>query len=290
VPALVAAGHSVSATVRNPARSDAVRSWGAKPVETDLFDPAAVRSAVAGHDAVCNLTTHIPSLARAVLPGAWLENNRIRRRVSGNLSDAALAADVPRLVQESIGFVYPDCADEWISKETSPQPNSVTQSAVDAEANVTRFTSAGGIGVTLRFGYFYGPSSSHSADMVRLARLGVAPSLGDPSGFMSFIHSDDIGPAVARAIDAPVGVYNICDDEPLRRAELHAVFAAALGGRRLREPGTLVARAGGSRAATMARSQRLSNAAFKKATGWEPGVPSARTGWRAVIRGTAGAI
>ena len=39
---------------------------------------------------------------------------------------------------------------------------------------------------------------------------------------------------------------------------------------------------GGKKAGFMARSQRVSNARFKAATGWSPRVPSARDGWKLV--------
>ena len=92
VSALVAAGHDVTAVVRTPAKAELVRSLGATPVEVSIFDPAALRGAVAGHDAVCNLATHIPPLTRAAEPRSWDENNRIRTDGSRNLVDAALAA------------------------------------------------------------------------------------------------------------------------------------------------------------------------------------------------------
>src|SRR5580765_982765 len=92
IPALVAAGHAVTAVVRSPAKAALARSLGATPVEVSLFDPDALRAAVAGHDAVCNLATHIPPLTRAADPRAWDENNRIRTDGSRNLVDAALAA------------------------------------------------------------------------------------------------------------------------------------------------------------------------------------------------------
>jgi len=58
---------------------------------------------VAGHDAVVNLATHMPpSTLRMLLPGAWRENDRIRRFASAILVDAAIAA-APRFVQESFG-------------------------------------------------------------------------------------------------------------------------------------------------------------------------------------------
>ena len=92
VPALVAAGHTVTAVVRSPAKAELARSMGAVPVEVDLSGPDALRAAVACHDAVCNLATHIPPLARGAEASAWDENTRIRTEASRNLVDAALAA------------------------------------------------------------------------------------------------------------------------------------------------------------------------------------------------------
>lgn len=284
VPTLVSAGHGVTVAVRSPAKADQVRAWGATPLALDVFDPVAVRRGVDGQEAVCNLSTHIPSLSRAALPGAWGENDRLRRQVSANLVGAALETDCRRLVQESIGFVYPDRGDEWIREDTEPTPTPVTQSALDAEANVARFGQAGGIGVVLRFAQFYGPGSVHSAQTVQLAaRFGIGPFPGDPDGFSSWIHRDDLGPAVVSALDAPAGIYNLGDDEPIRRGELHALFAEALGRGRLREVGKWVARLGGAKVEAITRSQRLSNAAFQAATGWAPRVVSAREGWPSVI-------
>lgn len=284
VPALVAAGYDVTAVIRSPAKAQMVLSWGATPVEVDLFDRAAVLGVVAGHAAVCNLTTHIPSLAKAGLPGAWKENDRIRRVVSANLIEAALAGDASYFLQESVGFVYPDQGDRWIDEKTPPRPSPVTQSVLEAEANVERFAGSGRSGVVLRFAQFYGPGATHSVEMVRMAaRFGIAPTIGDPNGFMSSIHRDDVGPAVVAALGAPTGTYNVGDDEPLRRRELHAVFAQALGRSRLHEVGKLMARLGGRKAEATARSQRLSSDGFRTCTGWSPTVPTARLGWPAVI-------
>jgi nucleoside-diphosphate-sugar epimerase len=284
VPALVAAGHEVTGVSRTAAKAQLLRSWGASPVEVDLFDPSGTERVVRGHDAVCNLATHIPSLTRAGLPGAWRENDRIRRLVSTNLVEAAVAGGATHFVQESIAFVYPDRGDEWIDERVETRPTAATGSALDAEASVSRFTRHGGTGVVLRFAQFYGSGSVHTFQMVRLAATwGVAPTIGDPHGYLSSIHRNDVGAAVAAALGAPAGVYNVGDNEPLRRSQLHAVFAAALRRPRLHEFGGAMARLGGSRSEAIARSQRIANAAFKLATGWEPTVPSARDGWPGII-------
>src|SRR5436190_11877964 len=101
VRALVAAGHQATAVVRSPAKAALARSLGATPVEVSIFDPDALRAAAEGHDAVCNLATHIPPLARAASQHAWAGNTRIRTEGSRNLVDAALAARASVYVQES---------------------------------------------------------------------------------------------------------------------------------------------------------------------------------------------
>ena len=45
---LVGAGHHVTAVARGPEKAELLRSLGADPVPVDLFDPEAVKEAVAG--------------------------------------------------------------------------------------------------------------------------------------------------------------------------------------------------------------------------------------------------
>jgi len=59
-------------------------------VRASLFDPDALARAVAGHDAVVNLATHIPAGAAAIRARAWREDDRIRTDGSRVLVDAAL--------------------------------------------------------------------------------------------------------------------------------------------------------------------------------------------------------
>ena len=97
VPRLVAAGHAVAAVGRSPEKRAALERQGAAAVDVDLRDAAALRRALDGHAVVLNLATHMPpSTNRMLLPGAWRENDRVRREGSAALVDAALAAGVSR--------------------------------------------------------------------------------------------------------------------------------------------------------------------------------------------------
>lgn len=92
VPLLVSAGHDVTGVARTEPKRRRMEQLGAAPVSVDLFDPLAVRRAVAGHEAVINMATSIPPSSKALLPGAWRANDRIRTVASANLAEAAQAA------------------------------------------------------------------------------------------------------------------------------------------------------------------------------------------------------
>ena len=115
VPLMIAGGHEVTAIGRDPERRAALERSGATTATLDLFDADAVRRMVAGHDAVVNLATHMPSSTmRMMLPGAWRENDRVRRDGSAILADAAAAGGVTRFVQESFAPIYEDGGDRWL--------------------------------------------------------------------------------------------------------------------------------------------------------------------------------
>src|SRR3954453_4811364 len=173
VVALVAAGHEVTALVRSPEKAALARSLGATPFAGSLFDPDALRGAIVGHDAVCNLATHIPPLTRAASPGAWEENTRIRSEESNNLVDAALAAGASVYVQESIAFLYGDHRDGWVDAASTPIIETpFSDPIVAAEAATERFAAGGGRGVALRFGMFVAPDSEQLLTMAHSARRG----------------------------------------------------------------------------------------------------------------------
>jgi nucleoside-diphosphate-sugar epimerase len=281
VTLLVRAGHEVSAAARTAEKAAELHGAGARPVTVDLFDAASVGVAVAGHDAVCNLTTHIPPMSRAALPGAWTENTRIRREVSRNLVDAAMRAGAGRFVQESVSFLYADHGDHWITEEEPLDLPAFARAVEDAEAAVGRFAAAGGAGVALRFGLFYGPDGHMTAGTIALVRRGLAPFVG-PRRYVSSIATDDAASAVAAALELPAGAYNVVDDDPVTHAEYVASLAGALGIRPPRVlPGGFAVALG--RAGPLSRSQRVANRRLRDASGWTPRWPSVREGWPGVL-------
>jgi nucleoside-diphosphate-sugar epimerase len=279
VPALVAAGHEVTAVARTAEKAALVRLLGAVPVEVDLFDREAVKAAVDGHDAVAHLATNIPPLNKAARPKAWAVNERLRTEGSRHLVDAALATGAARYVQESICFPYLDQGESWITESSPVDHVAVFEGAGHAEASTERFTEAGGTGVVLRFAQFHGPGSHHVEAFNALVRKRINPFVGDPAAYTSFIHAEDAGRAVAAAIDLPAGIYNVADDEPMTRAEAGPVVAEALGVKAPRPLPKIVQAASPKSAKLLMRSLRISNGKLREASAWRPLHPSIRGSW-----------
>lgn len=284
VPELARRGHSVTANVRSPAVANRISGAGVAPVTVDLFDAAAVARVVEGHDVVINLATHIPhSSWRVFVPGAWRENDRLRREASRHLADAVVRGGARRFIQESYAPVYPDRGDAWIDERTPIAPVRYNRTVADAERSAQSVTERGGVGIVLRFGGFYGPDSPQLAEMANMVRRGWWPLPGGPDAWWSSVSHDDAASAVVAALEAPAGVYNVVDDRPMRRQEWANAFADALGVRHPRFMPAWTTHLMGSLGEMFARSLRMSNAKLRAATHWSPRYPSAADGIPAAV-------
>lgn len=278
VPLLRAQGHVVTAAGRSRER---LTRLGAPFATVNMFDREAVARLVRGHTAVVNLATHVPGGgARMFLPGAWKEMDNVRRDGSAIVADAAIAAGVERLVQESIALTYPDSGAHWVEETVPPQPARYNRSAIDAEESAARVTRSGGIGVVLRFALFYGPGDAFTRDILRCVARGWLPFPGRPDAYVPMVAHEDAASAVVAALGVPAGVYNVVDDEPLTRRALGDAVAAIVGAPPPRLLPVWAARLAGSLGETMARSLRLSNRKLRAAAPWDPRYSSAREGLR----------
>jgi nucleoside-diphosphate-sugar epimerase len=279
VPVLVQQGHTVTALARTPAKAATLAAQGATPVSVSLFDRSALAAAFAGHDAVINLATAIPPMRRWMSATAWRINDRVRIQGSAAVVDAALTAGVGRMVQESVAMLYRDQGAGWVDEDAPIDRYPMARGNLAAEASAHRFSQAGGIGVVVRFGWFYGPGAAHSEQLLALARRHLGLVLGPPSSYVSSIHVADAATAVAAALQAPAGTFNVVDDEPLTKREYVQALARAAGTAMwLRGPGR-AALLFGDHLTSLTRSLRVSNARLRTATGWAPRYPSAREGW-----------
>jgi len=283
VAMLVAQGHDVAVVARSTTRAAAVSAAGARPIRVDLFDPVAVAAAVAGSTVVINMTTHIPRMSRAWRSSAWLENDELRRVVSRNLVDAALATGVQRYIQESVVALYADGAGAWIDETWPVSATTITESALVAEQQALRFTGAGRVGVVLRFGLLYAPDSQATLSTIRSAQRGFGTTFGRNDGYVSMIHADDAASAVVAALNVPAGIYNVVEDEPVTKTRQMDALATALRIRRLNSTGPAMAALGGSKTKALSRSVRATNRSFREASGWAPRYPGPNDGWAQII-------
>ena len=264
VPALVGAGHAVTAVVRTEAKASATRAYGATPVQVDLFDRDAIRTAIADHDCVAHLATHIPSGSSAASKEAWHTNDTLRREAATAIAGAVVDAGIGRMIQESITFPYIDRGDQWIDESCERVYGWVTESTVVAEAATASVTAAGGAGIVLRFAMFMAPDSAHMQRVLGAARRGVFGLLGTPNSYISFIHIDDAAAAVVAALEAPAGTYNVAEPDPVHRSN-HGDVLASLAGR-----SGVLERPDVDAATSTARSHRISSQHLQHVSTWSP--------------------
>lgn len=282
LPALVSAGHSVRSTARGNDKAALVRSFGAEPVDCDLYDLGSVRQAIAGCDVLIRLTTKIGSMSKIRNSKLWEETNRLRTEGARVLVDAAIQEGVPTYIHESVTFVYADGGTRWLTEEarTDEGRGAILHAALEGEREAERLTKEGGKGTVLRFGGFYGTDAPSTPEMLAMARRRMLAQIGPGTNYFSSIYVPDAGRAVAAVLAAPAGIYNVCDDEPvLFRDYLQALANAAGAKKPLRLPAFLGRLMFGQVWEYFSRSQRVSNAKLKRETGWKPQIASAVKGW-----------
>lgn len=274
---LVDMGHEVVGLARGDAAAEAIGSLGGTPVSGDVLDADAVRAAADGVEAVVNLTAAVP-MGTDLKQGA-AENDRLRLEGTRNLLVAARDVGAQVYVHESILYVYGDRGPAWVTEQTEPKGKLAT-AALEAEALVQ---ASGLPWVILRFGSVYGREAWHTQLMVSQLKKRMLPIVGEGDNYWSLVHAEDAGRATARAIEdaADNSIYNICDDEPVKMAELFTHVAGLLGAQPPMQVPSLVARMaiGGDVLDVLTSSIRMSNRAIKQDLDFEPAYPSYREGF-----------
>jgi nucleoside-diphosphate-sugar epimerase len=164
---LTAAGHQVTGMTRQRAKVSMVEAAGARAAVADVFDPEAVRRAVAeaSPEGVVDLLTAFPR--RGPLRVSDFEaTDRIRRQGTANVLGAAIASGARRYVAESVAFTY-----RWNEGERSTEESPLLElerapgvfhrafgGALAKERQVLEAAHEGRIeGIVLRFGASTGP-------------------------------------------------------------------------------------------------------------------------------------
>jgi nucleoside-diphosphate-sugar epimerase len=268
VPELVGAGHVVVGLARTPEKARLLRDAGATAVPASLLDHDGLVAMFDGADAVCNFATHVPVGLGAFRPGAWRANDRLRTDGVRRVVNAARAAGVRRVVQESVSFLYADQGDDWIDEDAPLDITRATEPACVGESHVQDYRCESRVGVVLRLGTIVGDDPLTRFEL-RTLRQGHPIGLGAPEGWAHVVHTDDLGPAVLAALNAPSGVYNV-GAQPVRRHDLIGGFSMAAGRESIDFMSPLLRRLGGVRLEPLGRSLRVCSERFTAATGWTP--------------------
>ena len=299
VPQLVAAGHDVVGMTRSPDKRDAVRALGATPVVADAVDPDAVAQAVA--EAEPEVIVHQLTALGGVLDMRHIDRyfavtNRLRTEGTDHLLAAGRAVGARRFVAQSYAgwpFARTGGPVKDENDPLDPHPPERLRAALDAirhlEDAVT--TIDWGVGIVLRYGGFYGPGTSVSADpdgeMTEPVRKRQFPVIGGGEGVWSFTHIADAAAATVAAVDqGEAGIYNVVDDEPARVRDWLPGLAQAVDAKPPRRLPRWLGRLVVGEAATVMMTQvrGASNAKAKRELHWQPHYPNWHVGFAEGLR------
>jgi len=282
---LVAGGHRVTATTRNPAKAAGLEGLGAHAVVVDGLDSAAVGEAVATTepDAVVHQMT---ALSGEINPKhfdrSFATTNRLRTEGLDHLVAAAEASGVRQIVAQSYTGWPNIRSGGWVKDEEDPldpEPPKAQRESL-AAIRYLEETVQKADGTVLRYGGFYGDASDAMIPIVRKRKF---PLVGGGTGYMSWVHLDDAASATVLALEQGArGVFNIVDDEPAPASQWLPYLAACAGAKPpMRVPRWLARILAGDQAVVMMTEGRgFSNAKAKRELGWAPAYPSWRQGFR----------
>ena len=279
VALLAARGHEVRGLARSPAAEERVRKAGGAPVAGDLFDADAMALAAEGSEAIVHAATSIPAKQRATAAD-FAVNDRIRRKGTRALIDAARRLGVKRVVFQSIVWAARPEDGSPFDESSPPGPDPIARSALDGEKMIADAGFS-----TLRCGWFYGSDAGTRGFAEALRKRGL-PLIAGGQAKLSFLHLDDAASAFAIAAErAGAGLWHVVDDEPVTTADFFHALAERIGAPQPMNVSKWVARiAAGKGAVDLLTKPMITNALkFKRDFGWKPAYPTYREGLGQIV-------
>jgi nucleoside-diphosphate-sugar epimerase len=296
LPRLAAEGHDVTGITRSEGKLDAIRSLGARGVVADVLDPDEVARVVA--EAEPEVIIHeLTALNRPFdvrhFDRTFEETNRLRTEATDHLLAAGRAAGVKRFIAQSYaGWPFARTGGPVKSEDDplDPTPPDGMRQSFDAIRYLERAVTGADWteGIVLRYGGFYGPGTSLSAEggeQVKQIRERKFPVVGDGGGIWSFVQIEDAADATVAAVTrGRRGIYNIVDDDPAPVAEWLPAAANAVGAKPPRHVPRWLGRlvAGEVGVVMMTEVRGASNEKAKRELGWQPRHASWREGFAQV--------
>jgi nucleoside-diphosphate-sugar epimerase len=216
--------------------------------------------------------------ARSII--RWLEN-----------SAAAGRAPARDLVFTSSTSVYPQTDGEWVAEDARVEAAELSPAGTVLREAEQMFLALPPRLVrrvwVLRLAGLYGPGRHHLLDALR---AGEKSFPGDGGHWVNLLHRDDAAGAIRAGLAAPSvisgGIYNVADDEPVRKRELLAWLAGKLGqdATALRFDSTQSSRSSHRRNAEgKVPDRRIINSRLKDTLGWVPLCRSYREGYGEIM-------
>ena len=283
---LVARGHSVIGQVRSAKAESAVREAGGEARHADLFDAESLARAAEGCDTVIHAATAIPTKQKTT-PADWAMNDRIRRKGTRCLTEAAAKIGAKTYIQQSVVWVARPKNGSAFDEDSPVVPDPSYQSAIDAEAIAREAGSAEGFTTAvLRGGAFYDCDSAHTRMLADALRKRAMPIIGRGDAEWAMIHTDDAVSAYVIVAEKPRdGVWHVVDNELITVRALLETSAQRLGAPRPRRVPVWLARwfAGERAVAYFTQSTRTTNARLWRDFAWTPRYPTYREGLDQVV-------
>jgi uncharacterized protein YbjT (DUF2867 family) len=186
VHALRADGKPVRALVRDRRRAAKLESWAVELAEGDMTDPASLRSALAGVDAVVHLV--------AIRQGRPEQFQRVMVDGTRNLIAAAGEQGIRRFVLMSALGTNEE------TKDLVPYYGAKWQMERDVETSGIPY-------VIFRPSFIFGPDGGILPTFAKLARLTpVTPIVGSGRQRIQPIWADDVGTYFTQAVDSEAAV------------------------------------------------------------------------------------
>lgn len=225
---LLASGHAVRALVRDIERARRVVPPGAELVQGDILDPKSLVTACRGMQWVFHA---------AGMPEQWQADesifDRVNRQGSVNVMEAALSANVERVVYTSTMDVFDaEVGGTLVEERIDPHPKGTAyeRSKQRAEQEIELFRGRGLDVVYVNPGAVYGPGPVHiGVNSLFIEFLnGRMPAV--PRGGMALAYVDGVAKAhVASALSGKNGERYLVGDFHAENRELVALIAREAG-------------------------------------------------------------
>jgi nucleoside-diphosphate-sugar epimerase len=251
------AGCRVFVTTRNAEHAKDYRELGMEPIVCDVLNPSSL--------------TSLPR-AQTVFYGIGLDRSSgqsMRQVYVDGLANVLSALPKPdKFIYVGSASVYGQTNGEWVDEDSPTEPQEESgRICLEAEQLLQRDMPDA---VILRFGGIYGPGRLLRQKAIEAGE----PIVGNPDKWLNLIYVVDGVRAVVAAEEKgwPGGIYNICENEPVRRLEFFGALARVLGAP---EPRFVEPPHGASLAHELA-NRRISNLRMREELSVEPLFESCR--------------